>query len=129
MNSSLNLIGSLLLGAALSLGAFAQTPAPAQSAKPAKPAKAAKPTADADIEACIKQKLTAAPKLKSESFTVAVSGGVATFTGATKNAGSKGGVFGIAKSCGAKQIVNNITVEKALKAAKPAKAAPATTKQ
>jgi osmotically-inducible protein OsmY len=53
--------------------------------------------------------------MKDQGFTVAVSGGVATFTGSTKNSGSKGGVNNIAKSCGAKQVVNNITVEKPAK--------------
>ncbi len=129
-----NIVYILALTAALALGVFAQTPAPQTTAKPqAKPAKAAKaapaPKSDSDIQSCIQTKLAAAPKLKTQGFSVAVSGGVATFTGKATNGGSKGGVTGIAKSCGAKSVVNNITVEKAAKAekaAKPAKpAAPA----
>ena len=133
------IISGLALVAAMSLSAFAQTAAktasnkvvpaatqaaapqtaPAKPAKMTRPAKTAKvvPQSDSDIQACIQQKLAAAPKLKTQGFNVAVSGGAATFTGTAANPGSKGGVSGIAKSCGAKQIVNNITIQAAAKPA------------
>lgn len=69
-----------------------------------------KPTDDAGIKTCIDGKL-AKSKMAGENFQDSVSGGTATFTGMTKVPGHKGGVSGIGKSCGAKTIVNNITVE------------------
>lgn len=123
----MNRMKTLLSGAALlgllSFAAVAQTPAPA--AKQAKPAaaKTAKPVkSDADIQADIQKRLSEAPKLKSESITVAVANGVATFTGTVKNSGSKGGVTSLAKAAGAKSVVNNITIDKPAKPAKPAPA-------
>ncbi|HZS10540.1 MAG TPA: BON domain-containing protein [Blastocatellia bacterium] len=111
------IIIGLAMAAVLALGAFAQeaqTKPATKAVTPAKPkpARTAKaPKSDADIQSCIEQKLAAAPKLKDQGFSVTVSGGVATFTGTAKNAGSKGSVGRLAKSCGAKQTVNNITVE------------------
>ncbi|MGI9035309.1 MAG: BON domain-containing protein [Pyrinomonadaceae bacterium] len=72
--------------------------------------KMTKPTDDAGIQTCINEKLGKS-KMASEGFAATVSGGTATFTGSTKVAGHKGGVSGIAKSCGAKSVVNNITIE------------------
>ncbi len=122
------IIGGLALIAAVALSALAQTPstkpavrdvtpAKATHAQTTKPVKAAKttPKSDSEIQSCIEQKLAAAPKLKDQGFSVAVSSGVATFTGAAKNGGSKGSAGGIAKSCGAKRVVNNISVEKMAK--------------
>ena len=87
----------------------ATAPATKPQAKP-KLAPKAVPKTDAEIEQCIKDRLEKAPKLKDQGFSVSVSGGVATFTGTAKNAGSKGGVSGIAKACHATKVVNNITV-------------------
>jgi hypothetical protein len=122
------IIGGLALIAAVALSAPAQTPSTKRSARnvtpakatqsqTAKPVKAAKtaPKSDFDIQTCIEQKLATAPKLKDQGFSVAVSGGVATFTGAAKNGGSKGNAGGTAKSCGANRVVNNISVEKMAK--------------
>jgi len=143
MQKTTCIVSGLALTATIALSALAQTPAAklathnvapaksalAQTAKPAKHAKtSAAPKSDADIQSCIQSKLAAAPKLKDQGFSVSVSSGVATLTGATKNGGSKGSAAGIAKSCGAKQVANNIMVEKVAKtpasntthAAKPA---------
>ncbi|MGI8469783.1 MAG: BON domain-containing protein [Pyrinomonadaceae bacterium] len=68
------------------------------------------PKDDAGITACINEKLGKS-KMANEGFQVAVSDGAATFTGSTKVAGHKGGVSSMAKSCGAKSVVNNITIE------------------
>jgi osmotically-inducible protein OsmY len=136
MNKATSSFSSLALTAVLVLSALGQTGqkknAPsgdllAQSTKPAK--HMAAPKSDSDIRSCIESKLANAPKLKDQSFSVSTSNGVATFTGTTKNSSSKDGVNGIAKSCGAKQVVNHITVEKGAssatgatkKAAKPKK--------
>ena len=124
MKSMKTIIGSAALAGLLALAAVAQTPAPATKTvapvKAAKPAKTVATKSDADIQVDIQKRLAAAPKLKSENISVAVSNAVATFTGSVKNAGSKGGVSSLAKAAGAKKVVNNITVEKA---EKPAKAA------
>jgi len=129
MQRAIRIISGLALATAIGSSALAQSPstkpaarnvAQPQTAKPAKPAKAA-PKSDADIQSCIEQKLGADAKLKDQGFTAAVSGGVATFTGSTKDGSSKGGVNGIAKGCGAKKVVNNISVEKAPKPAKASK--------
>ena len=125
MNHVKNCLSGVALAGLLSLAALAQTPATApakQMPKPAaaKPAKMVVVKSDADIQADIQKRLAAAPKLKSENISAAVSGGVATFTGSVKNAGSKGGVNSLAKAAGAKSVVNNITVEKAVMPAKVA---------
>lgn len=115
----LTLMTAMIL--AMAMCAFAQTTTTNPSPKTTKmttktsPTKQTKkmktkPTDDAGIQQCIEGKL-AKSKMRSENFAAAVSGGAATFTGSTKVAGHKGGVTGIGKSCGAKSIVNNITVE------------------
>ena len=124
MKSMKTIIGGAALAGLLALAAVAQTPATAPATKTVAPVKAAKAMktvaakSDADIQSDIQQRLAAAPKLKSENISVAVSNAVATFTGSVKNAGSKGGVSSLAKAAGAKKVVNNITVEKAEKPAK-----------
>ncbi len=92
------------------------------SAKQAKEPKMSKtkPTDDAGIQQCIEGKL-AKSKMAGEGFAATVSGGAATFTGSTKVPGHKGGVSGIGKSCGAKSIVNNITIEGKTMTPKPPK--------
>lgn len=136
MNKAKLIVGVMALAIALTVGIVAQTPAPAGQMKPAakpaaapkaaketKPAKAAK--TDAEIQSCITGKLAAAPKLKDQGLSASVANGVATFTGVANNGASKGGVSGIAKSCGAKSVVNNITVKaKEKPAAKTAKPEP-----
>ncbi len=98
-------------------------PAAAPAAKPADTKAAKKPMAgksDSEIQSCIQTRLANAPKMKEQGFSASVSGGVATFTGTTRNAGTKGGVSGMAKACGASKTVNNITFEKAAKPVAPA---------
>jgi osmotically-inducible protein OsmY len=68
------------------------------------------PGTDSEIQKCISEKLANSEKLKSQGFNVTVSDGSATLTGNAANPGSKGGATGIAKSCGAKSVSNNITV-------------------
>jgi osmotically-inducible protein OsmY len=132
MKKSAGILSGLALTIVFTLGASAQTSAnkmtanksapPKTQTKQSKPTKAA-PKSDSEIQSCVESKLAADPKMKDQGFTVAVSGGVATFSGSTKNSGSKGGVNSIAKSCGAKQVVNNITVEKAAKSSQSSSAA------
>lgn len=117
MNNLKTMIASVGLIGLLAFGALAQTPTKTEKVtKPAKMAAAVK--SDADIQADIQKRLSEAPKLKSENISVAVSGGVATFTGTVSNSGSKGGVSSLAKAAGAKKVINNITVQKVAKAAK-----------
>ena len=121
MSKAKMIVSAIALCALVGVSAFAQTPA----TKPAKAASTPRAKApvktDAEIQTCIEQKLAGAPKLKDDHFVVSVSGGSATFTGATRSGSNKGGVDGIAKSCGAHKVVNNITVEKATAPAKPKK--------
>ena len=117
-------ICGLLLASTVALAQAAQ---PAQGGdmmkkekgeKKEKKVKAAAPASDADIQKCITDKLANSEKLKSQGFSATVSGGVATLTGKAANAGSKGAATRIAKSCGAKEVTNNI---EAPPVAKPAK--------
>ena len=116
------IVSAIALCAVVGVSAFAQTTATKPAAKSSSAAKTKAPAkTDAEVRSCIEQKLGAAPKLKDDHFAVAVTGGAATFTGATKSGSNKGGVDSIAKSCGAHKVVNNITVEKAPAAIKPKK--------
>lgn len=74
----------------------------------AKPKKELPPKSDGEIRKCILDKLTNSEKLKSQSFSAAVSNGEATLSGDARNAGSKGAVTRIAQSCGARSVKNNI---------------------
>jgi osmotically-inducible protein OsmY len=120
MKKATSIFSSLALTAVLALCALGQTGqkkntpsgnAVAQSSKSSKHMAASK--SDADIQSCIESKMANSSKVKDQGFGVSMSNGVATFTGTAKNSDSKSGVNGIAKSCGAKQVVNHITVEKA----------------
>ena len=119
MTKMKTMIGSMGLVGLLAFGAVAQTPAPAKTMHATKPAKVVPAVkSDAEIQTDIQNRLAAAPKLKSENISVAVSSGVATFSGTVSNSGSKGGVSSLAKAAGAKKVVNNITIQKVAKAAK-----------
>ena len=48
-------------------------------------------------------------KLRLQDFNVSVTNSEAIFTGAAKNAGSKGAATRIGQSCGATKVTNNIT--------------------
>ncbi len=77
--------------------------------KSTKKAQASAPQSDADVQKCIVDKLAKSEKLSTQGFSAAVANGEATLTGTAKNAGSKGAATGIAKSCGASKVTNNIT--------------------
>lgn len=126
LNKSKLITGILALAVSLVIGVAAQTTgstgqmkstAKPKSEKAPKAAKAAK--TDSEIQDCISKKLAGAPKLKDQGFSASATDGVATFTGTANNGGSKGAVAAIAKSCGAKKVVNNITIKAPEKPAKP----------
>jgi osmotically-inducible protein OsmY len=77
------------------------------------------PPDDNAIQKCINDKFAASASLKTQGLSASVSGGVATLTGAAKNAGSKGTATNIAKNCGAKSVTNNITSPAVAKPKKP----------
>jgi osmotically-inducible protein OsmY len=106
MKKMIVLLSSFTLITLLSLSAIAQE----MQKKPPKPQKVSMPTTDADIQKCIEEKFASAASLKDKKPTVSVSGGVAIITGEAKNGGAKGAATKIAKSCGAKEIKNNLTV-------------------
>jgi osmotically-inducible protein OsmY len=80
-----------------------------QSAPKKKPAKEM-PTSDADIQKCIQDRFANSASMKDNPPKVTVSGGVATITGEAKNGGQKGAATRSAKSCGAKEVKNEMTV-------------------
>jgi hypothetical protein len=69
---------------------------------------------DKEIEAAIKAKL-AKSKVGKDGFTVHVQGGVAYWEGATNVVQHKGSATRMAKTAGAKAVVNNIKVSDAAK--------------
>jgi len=103
MKKPFGLISSLIFVSALTVQFFAQ-------GNNNSPQKTAPPKDDSAIQTCISNKLAASTSLKDQNFSVSVASGVATLSGTAKNAGSKGAATNVAKGCGAKSVVNNITV-------------------
>ena len=86
-------------------------------AAPAKavPSQGATAQQDKEIEAAIRAKL-AKSKIGKDGFTVKVQGGVATWEGSTGVIQHKGAATRMAKSTGAKKVINNIKVSDQAKA-------------
>ena len=72
---------------------------------------------DAQIERDIKARLARSPKLSLDKFTVKVQGGIATFEGKTNVIQHKGAATRMAKTAGAKAVVNNIQISDAARKA------------
>ncbi|MSV34450.1 MAG: hypothetical protein EXQ47_02465 [Bryobacterales bacterium] len=95
--------------------ASAQTPAAQTKAPPPKPAPApavnvqSTASQDKEIENAIRAKLLKS-KIGKDGFTVRVQGGVAYWEGATGVVQHKGSATRMAKTAGAKRVVNNIKV-------------------
>lgn len=68
---------------------------------------------DAQIERDIRARLARSPKLSVDKFTVKVQGGIATFDGKTNVIQHKGTATRMAKTAGAKAVVNNIQISDA----------------
>jgi hypothetical protein len=92
----------LLLVLALSSGA-------AQTKAKAPPPQGTAATQDVQIEAAIRARL-AKSKIGQDGLTVRVQGGVAYWDGSTNVVQHKGAATRMAKSAGAKKVVNNIKV-------------------
>src|SRR5712691_2963274 len=88
-------------------GAQTRTPPP----KPA-PSQGTSSQEDKSIETAIRVKL-AKSKIGKDGFTIRVQGGVAYWEGSTGVVQHKGSATRMAKSAGAKQVVNNIKVSEA----------------
>lgn len=94
-----------------------KNPAPPAHTRPAKPAptpatpaaQGAKPKTDAEIEKDFRERLKRS-KLAASGFTIRVQGGVATLEGSTNVVQHKGVATRMAKSAGAKAVVNRIRV-------------------
>jgi len=102
-----------ILAIFLFLGALgAQTKAP----PPSKPlvGQGAAASQDKETEAFIRAKL-ARSKIGKDGFTVRVQGGVAYWDGSTNVVQHKGAATRMAKTAGAKRVVNNIKVSDAAK--------------
>ena len=65
---------------------------------------------DAQIERDIKMRLARSPKISLDKFNVKVQGGIATFDGKTNVIQHKGVATRMAKSAGAKAVINNIQI-------------------
>ena len=72
---------------------------------------------DAQIERDIKARLARSPKLSLDKFTVKVQGGIATLEGKTNVIQHKGTATRMAKTAGAKAVVNNIQISDAARKA------------
>jgi hypothetical protein len=96
----------------MSLAAFAQPAKPVVKKPP--PAQGTSSQEDKTIEAAIQAKL-AKSKIGKDGFKVHVQGGVATWEGATDVLQHKGAATRMAKTAGAKAVVNNIKVSDAAK--------------
>jgi len=111
---SLTAVGSLLCAPV----AFAPAaPVSDGKAPPAKPAPSQGTTSQEDkiIEAAIRAKL-AKSKIGKDGFTARVQGGVAYWEGSTSVVQNKGAATRMAKTAGAKRVINNIKVSDDAKA-------------
>jgi BON domain len=98
-------IPALLISAALAPAAFAAD----TKAKPAQPAQPISAQDDKALEAAIRAKL-AKSKIGKDGFTVRVQGGVAYWEGSTSIVQHKGSATRMAKTAGARKVINNIKV-------------------
>ena len=100
----------------LAVAGFSQTPPVAKPDPTTLPSKKAgrSATDDAATEKAIRARL-AASKISTDKFVVHVQGGVATITGKTEVLQHKGVATRLAKSAGAKQVVNKVEVGDASK--------------
>jgi osmotically-inducible protein OsmY len=112
---------SFLVVALLSFVAVAQDTGQG-TAKGKKAIAPATPKSDAEIQTCINDKFKTSTSIKNGN--ASVSSGVASLAGEASSGGAKGGATRSARACGAKSVVNNITVPPKPKAAKPADATP-----
>jgi hypothetical protein len=94
----------------------AQTQGAQTKAPPSKPVPSQGTTAqqDKEMEAAIRTKLTKS-KIGKDGITVRVQGGVAFWEGSTSVVQHKGAATRMAKTAGAKRVVNNIKVSDAAK--------------
>ena len=102
--------------AILVAGTFAVTAQETMSSKSSKSSKTGQssaPTSDPEIQRCVADRLARASSLEGQTINVAVTGGDVTLTGSVKKGLQKGTASRVArvKACGAKQVINNLTVE------------------
>lgn len=97
----------------IALSAFAQSSKPA-AVKKAVPAQGTTAQEDKVIEAVIRAKLEKS-KIGKDGFKVHVQGGVATWEGSTDVIQHKGAATRMAKTAGAKVVVNHIKISDAAK--------------
>lgn len=100
----------------MALAAFAQTTSPPKAAVPKKAPAATGASAQDDkrIEAAIRVKLEKS-KIGKDGLKVHVQGGVATWEGNTNVLQHKGAATRMAKTAGAKSVVNHIKISDAAK--------------
>ncbi len=101
------------------VGAQQQKPSPAKTAPDApshsRPKKPTPNLTDPQLEAAIKAKF-AKSKINANKFTVRVSGGTATIEGKTEVIQHKGTATRMARTAGARQVVNKVQISDAARA-------------
>jgi hypothetical protein len=107
MKSKLTVVG-LVLAAALT--AYPALAGGGSTSPNGNRAAAASGLTDAQIERDIKMRLARSPKISLDKFTVKVQGGIATFEGKTGVIQHKGVATRMAKSAGAKAVINHIQI-------------------
>jgi len=103
-------VRQILLILFLAVAAIGQSTAPKKSP----PAQGTSAQEDRAVEAAIRAKLEKS-KIGKDGFKVRVQGGVATWEGTTDIVQHKGAATRMAKSAGAKAVVNNIKISDAAK--------------
>jgi osmotically-inducible protein OsmY len=85
-----------------------------QTRRPARPAAEKAPLTDAELARAIRERL-ARSKCAADNFSVRVRGGVATLEGRTDVVQRKGAATRMAKTAGARKVINKIQVSEAAK--------------
>jgi len=110
----MRIVAGIVVAAGLWAGPAITQPKASVKAKAAPPPQGTTAQQDKQIEAAIRAKLGKS-KIGKDGFSVRVQGGVAYWEGTTNVVQHKGSATRMAKSAGAKAVVNNIQVSDAAK--------------
>ncbi|SRR5579885_3152573 len=110
----MRIVAGIVVAAGLWAGPAIAQPKASVKAKAAPPPQGTTAQQDKQIEAAIRAKLGKS-KIGKDGFSVRVQGGVAYWEGTTNVVQHKGSATRMAKSAGAKAVVNNIQVSDAAK--------------
>lgn len=110
----MSMLQRIVISLLMTVGAYAADQKPVVPARPTQ-SQAVSSQQDKEIEAAIKAKL-AKSKIGADGLTVRVQGGVAYWEGRTSVIQHKGSATRMAKSAGARSVVNNIKISDDAKA-------------